>query len=104
MTHKAAQDRESKAIMGSLLAAEDPAKPTARELANIVHDYNNLLGVILNFSILAREKLAAAPAAGDPVQQAIRHLERIENAARGAIALNKELAAKILGTERPQQP
>ena len=90
--------------MGSLLSAEDPAKPTARDLASIVHDFNNLLGVVLNFSILAREKLAAVPAAGDSVQQAVKHLERVEHAARGAIALNRELGAQIPPTERLQQP
>jgi hypothetical protein len=83
---------------------ENPAKPTSRELSIIVHDFNNLLGVVLNFSILAREKLASAPQAGDQVQHAIRHLERVENAARGAIQLNKELAAQIPRKERQQQP
>jgi signal transduction histidine kinase len=90
--------------MDTLLSAEDPAKPTTRDLAIIVHDFNNLLGVILNFSILAREKLAAAPQAGDQVQHAIRHLERVENAARGAIQLNRELSTQIPPQERPQQP
>jgi hypothetical protein len=90
--------------MGTLLQVENPAKPTSRELSIIVHDFNNLLGVILNFSILAKEKLATAPASGDQVQQAVRHLERIENAARGAIELNKELSTQIPPRERPQQP
>jgi hypothetical protein len=83
---------------------EDPVKPATRELSIIVHDFNNLLGVILNFSILAREKLAAAPQAGDQVQVAVKHLERIENAARAAIQLNKELSTQIPPRERPQQP
>lgn len=90
--------------MGTLLPVEDAEKPTARDLASIVHDFNNLLGVILNFSILARERLAAAPQASDPIQQAVRHLERVEKAARGAIALNKELGGQIPSKERtPQQ-
>ena len=91
--------------MGTLSQVEDQAKPTTRDLADIVHDFNNLLGVILNFSILAREKLGAAgPPDGEPVQQAVRHLERIENAARGAIALTRELGAQIPHKERPPQP
>lgn len=90
--------------MGTLQQVEKPVEPDRRELASIVHDFNNLLGVILNFSILAREKLAAAPSAGDQVQQAVRHLERVENAARGAIQLNKELGAQIPRKERPEQP
>jgi hypothetical protein len=85
---------------------EIPTESSDRELSGIVHDFNNLLGVVLNFSILAREKLAtAAPSpTGDQVQQVVRYLERIENAARGAIQLNKELAAQVLHKERPQQP
>lgn len=92
--------------MGTLLQMEHAGEPDRRELAGIVHDFNNLLGVALNFSILAREKLAAAGGspAGDQVQQALKYLERIENAARGAIQLNKELAAQIPPRERPQQP
>ena len=84
---------------------EIPTESNDRELSGIVHDFNNLLGVVLNFSILAREKLAAAAPSptGDQVQQVVRYLERIENAARGAIQLNKELAAQVL-KERPQQP
>jgi len=91
-------------IMGTLAQLKNPHKPASRELATIVHDFNNLLGVILNFSILAREKLAAAPQPGEQVQQALRHLERIENAARSAIALNKELGAQVPDRERTQQP
>jgi hypothetical protein len=85
---------------------EIPTESNDRELSGIVHDFNNLLGVVLNFSILAREKLAAAAPSptGDQVQQVVRYLERIENAARGAIQLNKELAAQVLPKERPQQP
>ena len=77
-----------------------------RDLSGIVHDFNNLLGVVLNFSILARERLvAAAPSpTADQVQQVVRYLERIENAARGAIQLNKELAAQVVPKERPHQP
>jgi hypothetical protein len=91
--------------MGTLLQMEHPGEPDRRELAGIVHDFNNLLGVALNFSILAREKLAAGDSpAGDQVQQALKYLERIENAARGAIQLNKELAAQIPPRERPHQP
>lgn len=90
--------------MGTLVELKNPPEPAARELAAIVHDFNNLFGVILNFSILAREKLGAAPPAGDQVQQAVRHLERIENAARNAIALNKELGAHVPDGERPHQP
>jgi hypothetical protein len=85
---------------------EIPTESNDRELSGIVHDFNNLLGVVLNFSILAREKLAAAAPSptGDQVQQVVRYLERIENAARGAIQLNKELASQVLHKERPQQP
>jgi hypothetical protein len=85
---------------------EIPTESSDRELSGIVHDFNNLLGVVMNFSILAREKLAAAAPSptGDQVQQVVRYLERIENAARGAIQLNKELAAQVLPKERPQQP
>jgi len=92
--------------MGTLLQVEHPGQPDRRELAGIVHDFNNLLGVAMNFSILAREKLGAAgdsPAA-DQVRLALKYLERIENAARAAIQLNKELAAQIPPEERPQQP
>jgi hypothetical protein len=85
---------------------EIPTESTDRELSGIVHDFNNLLGVVLNFSILAREKLAAGASSptADQVQQVVRYLERIENAARGAIQLNRELAAQIPPKERPQQP
>jgi hypothetical protein len=85
---------------------EIPTESNDRELSGIVHDFNNLLGVVLNFSILAREKLGAAPPSptADQVQQVVRYLERIENAARGAIQLNRELAAQIPPRERPQQP
>ncbi len=88
--------------MGTLLQVENPKEPTRRELASIVHDFNNLLGVVLNFSILAREKLLAADLpSGDQVQQALKYLDRIENAARGAVQLNKELGAQIPGKELP---
>jgi hypothetical protein len=84
---------------------ETSKEPAGRELAGIVHDFNNLLGVVLNFSILAREKLAAADSAsGDQVQQALKYLDRIENAARAAVQLNKELASQIPRQEQPRQP
>jgi len=85
---------------------ESPKEPGGRPLATIVHDFNNLLGVVLNFSILAKEKLGAAanPPTGDQVQQVVKYLDRIENAARGAIQLNKELGAQIPPKEPPQQP
>ncbi len=90
--------------MGTLLQVENPEEPGRRELASIVHDFNNLLGVVLNFSILAREKLLAAdPAATDQVQHALKYLDRIENAARSAVQLNKELGAHIPPRERPPQ-
>lgn len=91
--------------MGTLPQVQNP-EPNRPELGRIVHDFNNLLGVVLNFSILAREKLVVAEdgSAGDQVQQALKYLDRIENAARGAVQLNKELGALIPPKERPPHP
>lgn len=84
---------------------ESPQETGSRDLATIVHDFNNLLGVVLNFTILARERLAAAPESGSAeAEQALKHLERVERAARSAIQLTKELGALIPPKERPERP
>jgi signal transduction histidine kinase len=93
--------------LATSLSVENPSHANRRELARIVHDFNNLLGVALNFAILAREKLgpaAADPGAGAQVQQAVGYLERVERAAREAVKLNKELAALARPGEQPIQP
>lgn len=84
---------------------ESPEATGSRDLAAIVHDFNNLLGVVLNFTILARERLAAAPESGSAAQaeQVLRYLERVERAARSAVQLTKELGA-LTPPKRPEPP
>ena len=48
------------------------------------HDFNNLLSVICNYTELARKRL-------DGGLPAVRHLEKVENAAKDAMALAKQL-------------
>ena len=86
---------------------ETPDDAKSSELAGIVHDINNLLGVMLNFATLAKEKLnavAADPSKLDHLQLAIKDLDRIHHAGEGAVKLSRQLTALVYPEEHTPRP
>ena len=73
-------------VVAALAAAEqaERMRALARFAGGVVHDLNNLLGVIANFSAFVAEELPAG-------SQAARDLEQVQRAAQGVIELSQRL-------------
>jgi PAS domain S-box-containing protein len=93
--HVMAQDVTAKHLLAQRLHQMQRVESLGKLAAGVAHDFNNVLGVIMNFAWFVKANLKAAVDSGDGERwrPVLKDVERIERASEHAARLTRQLLA-----------